>query len=112
MRAYFPFLMFLFFYSCSTTDPVPDNILPKEKMQVVLYDIFKADELANQLKNNDTIKPDLQWHTELYDQIFKLHKVSKEEFTTSFRFYQTRPDLMKPMLEALSKKSDQSVKSN
>jgi hypothetical protein len=112
MSKYILFFLLILVFACSSRESLPDNVLPKEKMQAVLYDIFKADELANQFKNNDSAKSAMLWHTELYDKVFKLHKVSKEDFSKSFKFYQARPDLMKPMLEALSKKSDQTVKSN
>ena len=79
-------------------------------MEAIFWDIFRADELAGQLKTIDSTKTYMQWHTELYDKVFKLHSVSKEEFQKSFNYYQSRPDLLKPMLESLAKKSDKTVK--
>jgi hypothetical protein len=99
-----------FLISCKSGKKTPENIFPPEKMEAVLWDIFRADELAAQLKTNDSTKTAIQWHTGLYDQVFKLHNVSKLDFKKSFDFYQSRPDLLKPMLESLAKKSDKLAK--
>jgi hypothetical protein len=45
----------------------------------------------------------------LYDTIFQLHSVKKEEFQSSLRFYQGRPDLLKEILEGLQKKVTDTV---
>ena len=100
----------LLIFSCTQKGKTPDSIIPPKKMEAVFWDIFRADELANQLKTSDSVKTALQHHAELYDQVFKLHNTSKEEFRKSFNYYQSRPDLLKPMLESLAKKSDKTVK--
>ena len=99
----------IFLIACSGKNKTPDSILPPPKMEAVLWDILRADELATVYKVNDTLKSPLQWHTGMYDTIFKLHEVTKEEFHKSFLYYQGRPDLLKPVFEKLSKQSDESL---
>ena len=110
MRILLLLICFLSLFSCSSGENVPDSILPPEKIEAVLWDILRADELAGQLKLTDTSKPLLQLHTELYEKIFRLHKISREEFNKSVLFYQSRPDLFKPILDSLYKRSDKAVK--
>ncbi len=89
--------------ACSGSS-VPDNVLPPEKMEVVLYDVIRADEMVDFLKLSDSTWQPFSRRTDLYDSIFQLHKVKKETFQNSLRFYQGRPDLLKEVLEALQKK--------
>jgi hypothetical protein len=110
MRILFVFSCSILFFACSSGNDVPGSVLPPKKMEAVFWDMFRADELAAQYKLTDTSKSLLQLHTELYDQVFSLHKISREEFNSSFRFYQSRPDLFKPMLESLTKRSDKALK--
>ena len=100
----------IFFFACSSGENIPDSVLPPKKMEAIFWDMLRADELAGQYKLTDTSRTTLQIHSELYDKIFSLHKISRDEFNKSFKFYQTRPDLFKPMLESLSKRSDKAVK--
>ena len=100
----------IFFFACSSGENIPDSVLPPKKMEAIFWDMLRADELAGQYKLTDTSRTSLQIHSELYDKIFSLHKISRDEFNKSFKFYQTRPDLFKPMLESLSKRSDKAVK--
>ena len=110
MRILFVLFCFLFLFSCSSGDNVPDSILPPKKIEAVFWDILRADELADQLKLTDTSKSILQLHTELYEKVFILHNISRDEFNKSLHFYQSRPDIFKPILESLYKRSDKAVK--
>lgn|SRR5688572_21891949 len=110
MRILVILVCFSFFLACSSGDNIPDSVLPPKKMEAIFWDMLRADELAGQYKLTDTTKSLLDRHTEIYSQVFRLHKISREEFDTSFRYYQSRPDLFKPILESLTKRSDIAVK--
>ena len=110
MRALVVLTSLIFFFACSSGQNIPDSVLPPKKMEAIFWDMLRADELAGQYKLTDTSKTLLQLHSELYDKIFSLHKISRDEFNKSFRFYQSRPDVFKPILENLSKRSDKAIK--
>ena len=110
MRILEVFASLTFLFSCSSGENIPDSILPPKKMEAIFWDVLRADELAGQFKLTDTARTSLQIHSELYDKIFSLHKISRDEFNKSFRFYQSRPDVFKPILENLSKRSDKAIK--
>ena len=110
MRNFILLICLTFFYSCSSDENIPDAVIPPSRMQTVLWDMLMADELAAQLKLTDTTRSVQDIHTELYGKVFSLHNTNSEEFRKSFLFYQSRPDLFKPMLESYLKRSDSIVK--
>ncbi|HKB42904.1 MAG TPA: DUF4296 domain-containing protein, partial [Chitinophagaceae bacterium] len=42
----------------------------------------------------------------LYQQIFRIHHISKQEFQQSFSFYRSHPDLFKTVLDSLYTRSN------
>lgn len=102
MRDYLLFLCF-FVAACSGTS-VPDDVLPPEKMELVLYDVIRADEMVDFLKTTDSAWQPFSRRTALYDTVFQLHGVKKDEFRRSLSFYQQRPDLLKEIIVDIQKK--------
>lgn len=101
--------VFLFSFSilllaCSGDASRPKGVLSSEKMEAVLYDVIRADEIVDFLKLRDSTYQKFQKRTALYDTIFQLHNIQKEEFQKSLKFYQGRPDLLKEMLDHLQEK--------
>lgn len=96
----------LFLTACSGTVSVPSTVLPPKKMEAVLYDVVRADEMVDFFSIMDSTYRTPNKRTNLYDTIFQLHAINKEVFKKSLEFYQTRPDLLKAIFEALQKRSD------
>jgi hypothetical protein len=103
MRLLYPFLLLVLF-SCGRKDQLPANVLPREKMQPVLWDVLRAEELVNFYIPRDSSWNTLAKRAALYQDIFHIHKVTKDQFVNSIRFYQSRPDLFKIILDSLAKK--------
>lgn len=99
------FLLLFSFTSCSSDD-VPKDVMPAEKMQAVLYDVILADELADFSSLQDSNYRNLGKRTVLYDSIFQSHRITKQLFQTSLKFYQSRPDLLRTILDSLHAKPD------
>lgn len=104
MRTIYLALLVLFLLSCSG-NKVPDNVLPPAKMQAVLYDLLLAGETANYYLQTDTASKAMEQHVQLYKEVFQIHQTSKQEFEKSLRFYESRPDLLKTMLDSMQKKA-------
>lgn len=100
-------LMFFFFLpACTNQYKVPSDIMPKEKMEKVLWDMIMADRYAtNVLSKDSTINVREKTFT-LYDQVFAINKISKEEFVKSMKYYLERPDISQVMLDSLSAKAN------
>ena len=97
------FIIFLFF-SCSNRDKVPDKVLTPKKMQSVLWDMLRIDQFVITYVAKDTVLNKKQESIKLYEQVFRIHKISKEQFQKSLDFYQGRPDLLKVMLDSIVNK--------
>jgi hypothetical protein len=92
------FLILLF--SCSKSR-LPAGILKPEKMQAVFWDFIRADVYANEYIRRDSSKNvDLE-NIKLQQQVFKLHKVTKEEFYRSYDYYLKHPALMGGMMDTM-----------
>jgi Domain of unknown function (DUF4296) len=107
-------LLFLFFnlffiISCSDKNKVPNYVLPEEKMQAVLWSMINAGEFLNgYILNKDSVDRVAE-SSKIYGQVFQIHHVTKEEFDKSYLYYREHPDLMKAILDSLSKKKANTV---
>jgi hypothetical protein len=100
MRALILCLFLLSFAGCSEESRLPAGVLPPEKMEVVLWDMMMANEWIDYRMQQDST-PSLQTITGHYQQALAAHKVTRDAFDKSIRFYEGRPDLLKPILDTL-----------
>lgn len=98
-------LLFLFFVSsCSEKDKIPSDVLPKDKMQTVLWDMIRADQfLQNYVFAKDTSSKKKEESIKLYQQVLSIHGISKEKFEKSFLYYKSNPQLIQSIMDSLSK---------
>jgi hypothetical protein len=109
MRILFlPFLLAVLF-SCGNSAKVPKGILPPAKMEQVMWDALKAEELQNYYDEHNPAIQSLEKHAELYQTVFTLHKTNKEQFKKSLHYYQEHPALLKVVLDSLQRKADRPV---
>lgn len=95
-------LIMIIFLACSGKDKLPDGVLDSEKMEVVMWDIIRADEVVNERVRKDSTLNKKEESLKLYDQVFAIHKISKDNFDKSLNYYQSRPDRLKPIFDSLS----------
>ena len=101
IRSYiFLFGMFLL-VSCNNNDKVPSGILKPEKMEVVLWDIIKADAFTKEYIKIDTAKNDIAENLKLQQQIFSIHKVTKVDFYKSYDYYKANTKQFKAILDSM-----------
>jgi hypothetical protein len=100
-------LVLLFLTGCSDKDNVPSGILSRSDMQDVLWDMAQADQYAAIYVSKDSARVDVKTETlKLYEQVFRLHQVSREEFEKSYKYYMGRPELVRGMLDSLVKRGN------
>jgi hypothetical protein len=103
------FFCVLLLDSCKDKDEIPKDILPKEKMQAVLWSLINAGEFFNGfIATKDSIDKVAE-SSKLYGQVFQFHQITREEFERSYRYYQQRPELVRVMLDSLSKQKNYTV---
>src|SRR3984885_4930672 len=88
---------------CSDKNSVPSGILPREKMENVLWDMIQADQYAAVLaKDSAAHIADLKAERlRLYDQVFRLHDVSRDKFRKSYQYYSDHPELSQDLFDSL-----------
>jgi hypothetical protein len=78
-------------------------IIPEKEMQKILWDIIQADQFNSQFLKKDSANLNVKAETmKLYDAIFQVHHVSREQFKKSYQYYISHPDITKPMLDSLA----------
>jgi hypothetical protein len=95
----------VFLFSCGGKNNFPSGVLKPAKMQLVLFDVLRADAFVFDFVKKDAAKLPEAESAKLQQQIFAVHKVSKEEFYKSYEFYKTHPDLMQPLLDSMISKA-------
>ncbi len=80
---------------------VPRGILPPDSMKVMLWDMFRADELAaNDVAADSALS--LKKQTEhYYGQVLFIHKTDTKTFSESYRYYQKDPALFKALMDSV-----------
>ena len=72
-------------------------------MEKVLWDMMLADRYASQFLIRDSLKINVKEETfKMYDEVFQIHHISKDEFIKSYKYYLNRPDLNKVMFDSLA----------
>ena len=95
----------VFLFSCGNKQAVPPGILKPAVMQKVMWDVLRADAFAFDFIKRDSAKKAEAEDVKLQQQIFAIHKVSKEDFYRSYNFYKAHPDLMQPILDSMINKA-------
>ena len=89
--------------SCSDENKIPSDVLDPAKMKKIMWDMFRADEYVTSfIWNNDSSVDRFEESEKLYNEIFRIHNITKEKFEKSLSFYRTHPDLLKKIVDSLS----------
>jgi hypothetical protein len=92
---------------CKSRNKIPVNILPQSKMQAVMWDMVRADQFLNDFVLHTGSSRDPKGESiKLYQQIFRIHHITQEEFQQSFLYYRAHPDLLKVVLDSLNAHSN------
>lgn len=92
--------------ACSNKPEVPKHVLPPEKMEAITWDMIRADGLLTHALNSDTLTPPLEKRVQLYQQVLRIHEVTREQYRQSFAFYQNRPDLLREVFSSMVEKAN------
>lgn len=107
MRIFCGLLCILLIVGCSQKDTIPSGVIGKEEMGDILWDMMQADQYATNYLIKDSAKVNVKMETlKLYEEVFRLHKVNREEFRKSFQFYQDHPDITRVLFDSLISKGN------
>ena len=99
----------LFFYifigvlytNCTFNNPPPSAAIPFDSVKVIMWDLYRADAYITNYVSKDSVAKAKQASIELYERVFRTHKVSKEDFYKSCAYYLDNPDKHKILLDSL-----------
>lgn len=91
----------LTFVACSDKNSIPSGVLPKDKMEGVLWDMILADQYAAYLAK-DSAHLDLKLaRLRLYEQVFRLHDITRDKFRKSYQFYISHPEITQGLFDSV-----------
>jgi hypothetical protein len=81
----------------------PADVIPPEKMAVVLKEVFVADELLAFRAEKDPALPVFKESVPLYRGIFKKEGITEDQFRKSLRYYQDNPLELRAIMDTMMK---------
>ena len=91
--------------ACRRTSPSGQEILSKDTMRVVLWEMFQADSYNETRSYKDTNYRHDTAYASLYLRIFNSHHLSREQFADSYDYYLSDPASMKEIIDSLNDKA-------
>jgi len=89
--------------ACSSKNDIPADVLERKKMESLMWDMIQADQYYREYLIRDSVGKDIQqMRYNLYEEVFKIHKISRATFEKSYDYYSNRPKLMKDIFDSLS----------
>ena len=99
--------------ACSGKNDLPSGVLDRDKMENVMWDMIQADQYYREYLIRDSVGKNSQQIQQvrynLYDEVFKLHKITKSTFDRSYEYYTSRPKLMRDIFDSLSAKGNRAL---
>lgn len=97
----------LFIFGCGKKNKIPSDVLPKSRMENILWDMILADRFSSQFILKDSATKNVKLETlKLYDQVFQTHKITKDQFVKSYKYYLTRPDITKVLFDTIAARAN------
>ena len=106
MRILFSLMLPLIVSACINKNDVPQNIIKPQKMQKVMMDMLLADAVNSEMSSRDTNFKLTAQNKYRFEQIFKNHKISKDQFYKSYNYYLSHPDIFKPITDSIASISE------
>ena len=72
-----------------------------DKMKVVLWDVLNADNFYIQRNMNDIVSLQKHGNLALYDTVFALHEITKEQFYYNYQYYEMHPMEMRTLIDSV-----------
>lgn len=88
------------------TNGTTKGIITKDSMQLIMWDLMKADEWFNRKFIADTNAVKNKEDVKLYEAVFKIHGITKDRFFKSYRYYEAHPILLKEIVDSIDAKSN------
>ncbi|HEV8083352.1 MAG TPA: DUF4296 domain-containing protein [Chitinophagaceae bacterium] len=114
MKIIFFFILVCISFSCSNKYKTPPGIIRSSEMSEILWDIIRAQALANEVARKDS-SINVEFQTKVFTQkVFEIHHVTSSSFDKSYDWYSGHPDILRLMFDSLytqkQRENDQNMK--
>jgi len=95
------FVTSAFLLNCENTkDVISDAPLSENKMKAVLIDLYIAEAAADlqEITNDSLLLPHKSYY---YDDIFKNHQITKEQYDKAYEYYTSKPKVLLKIYEEM-----------
>lgn len=101
-------LTLLVLAACTDHNKIPPDIIGKEKMEKIMWDMVQADRFVNTfiMNKKDTLPEKRKQAAVFYERVFQMHDISRAEFIKSYKYYLSRPDITKVMFDSISSRAE------
>jgi hypothetical protein len=86
---------------CIRDKKIPKGIISQNEMRKIMWDLMRADAYVSDFIMKDSTCNQKTESAILYEQIFRMHSTTQEDFVKSRNFYISRPDLLKVITDSL-----------
>lgn len=96
-RIYLVCILTIYLFACKSNK----KILPINEMKMVMWDMLLADNWYAQTALKDSTAQKTKKNVVLYQEVFNRNGITKEQFYTSYNYYQTHTKEMTILLDSL-----------
>lgn len=97
-------IMLVLVSSCNNKSSTPSDLIGKDKMADVLGDMMMADEFSIGYFAPDSSKAGRENNAGLYEKVFAIHAISKDQFIRSYKFYEADPIQLKVIFDSVNER--------
>jgi hypothetical protein len=87
---------------CKADEPA----ISKKKMRTILWDMLMLEAYHQQLAMKDTSFKYGNRAKANEEKVFQLHGVSRQQYTESYKWYSSRPEIMQTLMDSITANSD------
>ncbi len=114
MKIFFLSILICMSFSCSDKNKTPSGIISPKEMSGIMWDIIRAQALANEVARKDS-SINIESQTKaLTQKVFEIHRVTSSSFDNSYNWYSGHPDILRLMFDSLytqkQRENDKSMK--
>lgn len=100
-KAFIYFFISVFLFSCYSGEKVPKDIIKPKEMKNILWDVLRAQTLAQEMALKDSTL-DIAVQTKILSQkVFEIHKTDSSHFSQSYNWYVRHPASLKLIFDSL-----------
>ncbi|MEO8567502.1 MAG: DUF4296 domain-containing protein [Ginsengibacter sp.] len=101
MKLFFFIILISFLFSCADKNKPPSGIIPPKEMSEIMWDVIRAQTLANEIARKDS-SINVESQTEvLTKKVFEIHRTTSFSFDKSYEWYTSHPDVLRLMFDSL-----------